>query len=395
MHVEIAGGEPPTVTDLGSSNGTFVNGARIPPHTPVPVFATSLIEFGEVTLLLKGLGGTAPAGEAPGDAAQRLESLVALVASSEMNLILAGETGVGKGVMATRVHELSPRAGGPFLALSCAALPEAMLEGELFGHERGAFTGAVTSRAGLIESAQGGTVFLDEIGELPLTTQVKLLRVVENREVFRLGDRRPRTVDVRFVSATHRDLERLVADGPFREDLYFRLNGITIEIPPLRARRGEIPPLARRFLEEACHRGGRPPIELTDPALEVLVAYEWPGNVRELRNAMDRAAVLTRGVLVEPECLFLGGKVSAASASLSGSQPTSSGSLRSVTAAASLRDAVATAEEVSIREALERAAGNQTRAARLLGISRRTLLRRLDAHAIERPRKAPDEGDDD
>ena len=303
--------------------------------------------------------------------------------------------------MATRIHELSARARGPFLPLSCAALPEAMLEGELFGYERGAFTGAVASRAGLIESAEGGTVFLDEIGELPLSTQVKLLRVVENREVFRLGDRRPRKVDVRFIAATHRDLEGLVAEGRFREDLYFRLDGISIEIAPLRTRRGLIAELARRFLEEACKKNKRQPLVLTDASLEALLAHDWPGNIRELRNVMDRAAVLSNGVFVEPDGLFSTGKLSAYGTSSDGTAPVSRDAPVAVMRApvSSLREAVVTAEGQRIREALERAAGNQTRAARLLGISRRTLLRRLDVHGIERPRKgtegAEDTGDDE
>jgi DNA-binding NtrC family response regulator len=271
-----------------------------------------------------------------------------------------------------------------------------MLEGELFGYERGAFTGAVASRAGLIESAEGGTVFLDEIGELPLSTQVKLLRVVENREVFRLGDRRPRKVDVRFVAATHRNLEELVADGRFREDLFFRLDGISIEIPPLRLRRALIGELARRFLAEACERNKRQ-LVLTDGALEKLLAHDWPGNIRELRNVMDRAAVLSQGSFVESDGLLSSGRMAVQAPSSEARAPARPEPV-SRAPVSSLREAVVTAEGQRIREALERAAGNQTRAARLLGISRRTLLRRLDIHGIERPRKGTEgegESDDD
>src|SRR5690606_14186600 len=205
---------------------------------------------------------------------------------------ILGETGAGKEAMAETVHQRSPRRAGPFLLLNCAALSETLLESELFGHEKGAFTGAHSTKAGLLESTAGGTVFLDEIGELSLGTQAKLLRVLEERSVMRVGATKPRRIDVRFVTATNRDLTREVRAGRFRGDLYYRISGLVVRIPPLRERLTEIEPLARHFLTEFCTQLGQLVPELEPAAIEALLGYHWPGNVRELKNVMERAVLL-------------------------------------------------------------------------------------------------------
>ncbi|MBA3392886.1 MAG: sigma 54-interacting transcriptional regulator, partial [Deltaproteobacteria bacterium] len=228
-----------------------------------------------------------------------LHQMIDRVAGSDVTVLLLGETGVGKEVIAETLHQRSPRADGPLVRINCAALPEQLLEGELFGHERGAFTGADKAKAGLIESAEGGTLFLDEVGEIPLSTQVKLLRVLEERKVLRLGARSPTAVDVRIIAATNRDLEADVAAGTFRQDLFFRLHVFPLEIPPLRDRASEIEPLAAVFIASLCeqmHRRSRP--RLSASAVAALQAYAWPGNIRELRNVVHRALLLCHGDVI-------------------------------------------------------------------------------------------------
>jgi transcriptional regulator with PAS, ATPase and Fis domain len=306
---------------------------------------------------------------------QRLHRLVELVAKSTISVILLGETGVGKEVIAETIHRKSARTRGPFVRLNCAALPDNLLESELFGYERGAFTGAVTPKPGLLEAAHGGTVFLDEVGELPLATQAKLLRVLESGEVTRVGSLKPRPIDVRFLSATNRDLDAIVESGAFRRDLYYRLNGISIQIPPLRERRSEIRAFTRAFLREATKKAGRMDITLSPGALAKLEEHSWPGNVRELRNVVERAALLCAGDVIEPEHVLLG-----TTAGRDGG-PAPAPSRPQVAA-----DAGA-AERQRIIEALEKCGGNQKEAAKVLGISRRTLVYRLDAYGLPRPRK--------
>jgi DNA-binding NtrC family response regulator len=243
------------------------------------------------------------------------------------------------------------------VCINCAALSEPLLESELFGHERGAFTGATGAKPGLLETAPGGTVFLDEVGELPAALQAKLLRVIETRELTRVGSVRPRQIDVRFIAATNRDLEAEVARGTFRRDLFFRLNGMTLSLPPLRARPREIPVLCRLFLKELSGAAGRKtPPRLTAEALAQLCAHGWPGNVRELRNAIERALLLAPGDEIGIE-------------HLPGAAPAPVG------------------ERERILAVLAACAGNQSRAARELGISRKVLLARLDAYGVKRPRK--------
>jgi transcriptional regulator with PAS, ATPase and Fis domain len=311
-----------------------------------------------------------------------VERLVALVAKGNITVLLGGETGVGKEVTAEKIHRSSPRAAKPFLRVNCAGFTETLLESELFGYERGAFTGAVTAKPGLLELADGGTLFFDEVAELSLVMQAKLLRVFENREVFRLGGRGPHPIDVRFLCATNRDLASACAAQQFREDLYYRLNGVTIVIPPLRERRSEIRSLARTFLDRTTGELGKPGLQLTEAALLELEAHAWPGNVRELRNTIERAALTCQAGAIGPEDLTLGRSVAVgrpARVTRNAGPPPSS--------TPDLRGDLAAIERQRIVDALEQHGGNQTRTARALGISRRTLLHRMDAYALPRPRK--------
>jgi transcriptional regulator with PAS, ATPase and Fis domain len=294
-------------------------------------------------------------------------------------------------VLAERVHRLSPRVKGPFVRLHCAALSESLLESELFGHEKGAYTGAHQAKPGLLESANGGTVLLDEIGELPLATQVKLLRVLEDRKVLRLGALTPRSIDVRFIAATNRDLEAAVATGRFRLDLYFRLNGASLLVPPLRERAEEIESLAHAFIAEACRRTGRKAEPaLSAEALEQLRGYSWPGNIRELRNTIERAVLLCGPGPIASEH-FPTEKMGATLTAVAARPPEEPIAVApaSKSADGGLHDQIEALERQRILGALEQCGGNQTKAAKLLGISRNTLIARLDAYGIARPKKSP------
>jgi DNA-binding NtrC family response regulator len=344
---------------------------------------------------------------------RKLHDLLERVAPGEITVLILGDTGVGKEVLAEQVHRRSPRTAKPFLRLNCAALSESLLESELFGHERGAFTGAHQLKSGLLETAQGGTVFLDEIGELPMTVQVKLLRVLEERQVWRVGGVKPRPIDVRFVAATNRDLETAVTEHKFRQDLYFRLAGVTLHIPPLRERTEEIEPLAREFARQLS-RQKRPPA-LSGDVIALLLGYSWPGNIRELRNAIERAVLLAGDGSVMPEHFAVEKMTATISTPISDAPlprptavranapeskassiqhdtlPPASDQLDSATSSLSLgerlRRQVQEVERQHIIDALTRCGGNQTRAARELGISRRTLISRLEAYNIPRPLK--------
>ncbi len=313
---------------------------------------------------------------------QRLYRLVERIAAGDLTVLVLGETGTGKELVAEAIHRASPRRKAPLLKLNCAALPEALLESELFGHERGAFTGAVASKPGLLESADGGTVFLDEIGDLPAAVQVKLLRVLEDRKVTRVGGLTPRAIDVRFVAATHRDLEAEVAAGRFRHDLLYRLGGLSVTVPPLRERTADIAPLVRAFAAQAAAPTGRPVPEPSPETLALLERYHWPGNVRELRNLIERAVLLASGPTLTVDHLPVD-KLVAPIATAPTPQPPAA----PPPGGEQLRRDLAGVERQHILDALARCGGNQTEAARLLGVSRRTLSSKLDLHGIVRPRK--------
>jgi two-component system response regulator AtoC len=324
-------------------------------------------------------------------AMRKLHELAARVAQGQISVLLLGETGAGKEVLAEVLHRRSPRREAPFLRLNCTALSESLLESELFGHEKGAFTGAAQAKPGLLETADGGTVFLDEIGEISPAIQVKLLRVLEERKVTRVGGLAARTIDVRFVAATNRDLEAEVRRGAFRQDLFFRLGGIALTIPPLRARRAEIAPLARVFAERAAAQLGRAAPVITRATEEALERHPWPGNVRELRNVMERAVVLAETDELAPEHLLLAAPspaldAASAQAELAPVTPAAPAPARGGVAPG-LRAELDALERQRILDALSAAAGNQTQAAAALGMSRRTFVARIDEYGIPRPRK--------
>ncbi|MBL8682190.1 MAG: sigma-54-dependent Fis family transcriptional regulator [Myxococcales bacterium] len=424
--------------DLGSTNGTFVRRVgedgrpievQVTKGQPVTLSAGDALRLGAVTLVLvptylretqRTVRTTDASVVLEDQAMKAIHTLIERVAAADIPVLILGETGVGKEVLAETLHNKSPRARKTMVRLNCAALSESLLESELFGHEKGAFTGASSAKPGLIETADGGTILLDEIGDLSLGSQAKLLRVLEERKVIRVGGVVPRSVDVRFVAATHKDLAEAASKGTFRSDLYFRLAGVVLDVPPLRARPGEIVPLARAFVRAACHRHRRA-VEPTfsKSALEFLQRYEWPGNVRELKHTVERAVLLCDGASIEREHLAtrsigaVGARSEAAPTSTTApSAPPApapistdeaprapsadaTGGLPAVTA-----DHEASAEEphagrppktpgltrAAIERALEKCAGNQTRAAELLGISRRTLVTWLERYKIARPR---------
>ncbi|HEY7376495.1 MAG TPA: sigma 54-interacting transcriptional regulator [Polyangia bacterium] len=310
-----------------------------------------------------------------------LKQTLARVAPAAVNVLILGETGSGKDVVASMLHGLSPRSKQPLLSINCAALPATLLESELCGYERGAFTGAATSKPGLLEVAHGGTVFLDEIGDMPFDLQAKLLRIIESREVTRLGATRPRDVDVRFVSATNRDLAAEIRAGRFREDLYYRLNTITVTVPRLRDRPADVHPLARFFLESACARFGTGPLDLSPAALAALIDHHWPGNVRELRNAVERAALMASGGAIEPSDLGL----SPASTRAGGPESAPAEQMHPPSPVRVAADA-STEERRRIEQALQANAWNQSRAAKTLGMPRRTLVRKIARFGFPRPR---------
>jgi DNA-binding NtrC family response regulator len=294
--------------------------------------------------------------------------LVERVAPTDATLLIQGESGTGKELIAQAVHHASPRAPRPFVAVNCGAVPEALLESELFGHVRGAFTGAVAAKLGLFEEAHGGTLFLDEVGEMPAALQVKLLRVLQSGEFRRLGATQALTTDVRVLAATNRDLVEMVRQGMFRDDLFYRLNVIRVVLPPLRERREDIPALAEHFLARSAGKLNRE-LRLSAEAVEHLLRYPWPGNVRELEHAIERAAILARGATVSPDDL----PPHVAAGLELGPSPALP---RQIT--------LAEAERIHILQTLERFGGNHSSAAEALGIGRTTLWRKLKEYGFER-----------
>jgi two-component system response regulator AtoC len=403
------------VKDLGSANGTRLGSTRIPADSEEPGPPGVAIIIGGASLVVHQLAaasssgrqglsevrevfmagehiqalrasdnGQAAARPVPGklvvqsEAMHKLFQLVDRIAHGTISVLLIGETGVGKEVVASAIHERSPRKGKPYLKLNCSAFPEQLLESELFGHEAGAFSGARSSKPGLFETANGGTLLLDEIGEMPLPVQAKLLRVIETHEVIPLGGTRVRKLDVRFLAATNRDLQDRIRKGQFREDLYFRLSGVTLEVPPLRMRRSDIAPMAMQFAAEAAMALGKTPApSFSSGALRFLEGQPWPGNVRELRNCVERAMLLSASdTLTEDDVSLnngpsLGRRTARAFELTVGRSDASSES----------------AEREQIEEALALCGGNQTRAAAVLGIARRTLVRKLSILGLPRPRR--------
>lgn len=309
--------------------------------------------------------------ERPVGKSRALGDLLALtetVAPTDSTILVTGESGTGKEVLARYIHALSDRADGPFLSINCGALPESLLESELFGHVKGSFTGAVKDKDGLLVAAKGGTFFLDEIGEMPPSLQVKLLRALQEREIIPVGATEAVPVDVRIIAATNRDLEDEIRRGNFRSDLYYRLNVIALHLPPLKERKDDIPLLANHFLARMAERLGREEIPLSDEALAVLMRYDWPGNVRELENALERAAVLTKGSIVPsglPERVR-----EAPAPSLVGDRLPSNPTLDII-------------EQAYIQWVLAAEGGNKSRAAEVLGIDPSTLYRKLSRYGGE------------
>jgi DNA-binding NtrC family response regulator len=426
VHARLHFGESVLIEDAGSSNGTRVGGVRLRAGQQHPLRPGEIAELGTALVIIDaaasgsgaprgargdpphdapdaGRSGPYPRPEVKGaivldDAMLALDRLIGRVAGSDISVLLTGETGAGKEVLADRIHARSPRRDGPFLRLNCAALAEPLLESELFGHEKGAFTGAARAKPGLFEATSGGTVFLDELGEMPLALQAKLLRVLDERKVWPVGSVQARPIDVRFVSATNRVLEDEIAAGRFRQDLYFRLSGVSLHIPPLRERPRELLALADAFLTRAATALGAPGLRLGVAARLALARHAWPGNVRELKNVIERAALLANGDeigdgelgLARSVPRLVGGELAPGGAARSAPPagaavtaalpPTGNAALD----APSLHEQVDALERRRILDTLERCGGNQSEAARRLGVSRGTLIARLARYRVSR-----------
>jgi len=406
-HCVLHVGDTVQVEDLGSANGTMLvrsahagveddttggSSHPIPTGERITLEIGDVLRVGQVVLVLQRKGRTSfpppPAGT-PGQPVlvdpemRRAYELLKRAAATEISVLLLGETGAGKEVMAETVHRWSLRSEGPFLKLNCAALTDTLLESELFGHERGSFTGAHAAKEGLLESTDGGTVFLDEIGEISAGLQAKLLRVLEERTVIRVGSTKPRKINVRFVTATNRDLAARVQQGHFRSDLYYRISGLVIRIPPLRQRPSEIEPLARHFLREFSMRNRQPMPTIAASALGKLLAHDWPGNVRELRNVMERATLLVTGSALEAEHVMIENHQADSTDLFDAEFEAETAVMNSPFLEASSPED----EKARILKALEACGGNQTRAAKMLGIARRTLINRIEQFNLPRPKK--------
>lgn len=303
------------------------------------------------------------------------------VAPSNASILISGESGTGKELMARYIHQKSLRKNGPYISLNCAAIPENLLESELFGHEKGAFTGAVGRRIGKFEEANGGTLFLDEISEMDVNLQAKLLRAIQEKEIDRIGSNKPVKIDIRLIATTNRDLEHEVKAGTFRQDLYFRLNVINLTLPPLRERKTDIPRLSDFFIKKYADQNGVPAKPLSEAALDKLLNYSWPGNIRELENIMHRAVLISRGEQLGPESIGVGTEGTLAQKAAQtiqqgkGNEPTATDQLVGKT--------VAEVERDLIIKTVDKCLGNRTHAANILGISIRTLRNKLKQYTDE------------
>ena len=387
-HAVLHIGETLRLEDLGSANGTRITGTsaalgndgetagtehselrKLAPNETIDLQLGTVFQLGGTLFVVEQEQPTAPSDAIVVD--EKMQQVFALgkqVAQGDITVLILGETGVGKELLAEHIQRNSPRKDAPFVRLNCAAFADTLLESELFGHEKGAFTGANKAKPGLFEVADGGTVLLDEVGEMPPATQVKLLRVLESRQVMRVGAVSPRSIDVRVIAATNRDLRGEIAAGRFREDLYFRLNGVELTVLPLRDRPTEILPLSESFLAAAASERGAAPPSLTAAAREKLLSYAWPGNIRELKNTIDRAVLLCGAGAIELEHL-----------------PPEIAAPRGAEAPApesELKTDVQRLEKERILAVLAACNGNQSKAAKQLGISRTTLWSRLNAWGL-------------
>lgn len=379
QHARLRIGATCLLADLGSRNGTLLHGERLRCGDERQVCCGDSFSVGKVSVLVL------PPNASPGEqlTGSRLQindveadtsmPLLSSVAQARLNVLIYGETGVGKELLAQAIHRQSKRTG-LFVAVNCAALTESLLESELFGYERGAFTGAMTPKPGLFLAATGGTLLLDEIGEMSMAIQAKMLRAIETQTILPVGGVRPVPIDVRFLAATHRDLLAQVEQGSFRRDLYYRLAGFAFEIPPLRERRHQVPRIALQIMTAVASRTGSVAPTITPRASAMLQAHNWPGNVRELRNVVERAMLLAAGggidvghLLFDPDSRTMTG--------------TAEGSVKPD--AAPIED-----ERARILGALNACAGSQTRAARMLAMSRATLVQKIRLYGLPRPRKS-------
>ncbi|HZH02157.1 MAG TPA: sigma 54-interacting transcriptional regulator [Myxococcaceae bacterium] len=366
------------VLDLGSTNGTFlgpirIHDAEVPPGTALRV--------GEVELVPEPSGPARAEGAFEGilgrdPAVRQLAELIERVAPSSAAVAVLGESGTGKELVARALHARGARASGPFIPVNCAAISKELIESELFGHEKGAFTGALNARKGAFEEAEGGTLFLDEIGELPSELQPKLLRVLESGEIKRVGASRPVQVDVRVVAATHRDLQAMIKEGTFREDLYYRLCVVPLHLPPLRSRRGDVVTLAEHFLKAFTPRGQS--VRFTPAALERLQSHLWPGNVRELRNVVHRGLLLRRGPMIDASDLSFDQEVNRETGV----------AVPEFAPGMTLEQMLDRLERQIVESALRRFNNNRERVAKELGVARSTLFKRLKDWGLTRQDEA-------
>ena len=326
----------------------------------------------ENELLRERIGGGAQFGGiiARDPAMEEALNVVARAAPSRATVLVRGESGTGKELVARAVHDASPRADKPFVGVNCAALNKGLIESELFGHEKGAFTGAIDRRVGRFEQANGGTLFIDELAEIPAEVQVKLLRVLQERKIERVGSSTEIEVDVRLIGATHRDLQGLVADGGFREDLFYRLNVVSVQLPPLRSRKRDIPVLVEHFLARYAEENAKTIEGISKEAMDLLMRYVYPGNVRELQNIIERAVVMARGDVVTKNDLSLEGQEMQSAA-------------ESLPSGTTLSEQVEDLEKKAIAEALQQANGIQSRAADILGLTERNLRYKLKKYGLK------------